>query len=196
MILPSQRLSYSMKTSYFSEEVDPLISSKSSASNIHSKLSTNSAHSLSNMISTINKRKFLIQNKKALKIYDKILKQIRQKNQIILSSPNKNLSNKNSKYLLSSFDFNSINANQKEFEKLKKINRIKLNKYKSKIIGVDEGLIDLPFQEENKYNMTNVNNKPKPRQKYLVLLTMISVLLKIKEQFPLFHLLDFPIKIF
>ena len=50
-------------------------------------------------------------------------------------------------------------------EKLKKLNRIILNKYKSKIIGVDEGLIDLPFQEENKYNMTNVNNKPKPIQK-------------------------------
>lgn len=149
MILSSTRSSRSTKTTYFSDELSSPSSRGNSLPNNKSKLSYNSQRTLSSMLSTNNKKKFLVQNKKALETYDRILKQIRQKKKIVITTQNKDISERNSKFLLTSYDFNSITTNDKDSDKFKKVNRLKLKRYKSNVVGVDEGLIDLPYKEDD-----------------------------------------------
>ena len=106
-----------------------------------------------------NKKKFLVQNKKALETYDRILKQIRQKKKIVITSKTKDITEHNSKFLLTAFDFNSIITNEEDFEKKKKINKYKLRGFKSNVIGVDEHLIELP-KINDEFNL-KIKNKQK-----------------------------------
>ena len=98
MILSSTRSSRSTKTTYFSDELSSPSSRGNSLPNNKSKLSHNSQRTLSSMLSTNNKKKFLVQNKKALETYDRILKQIRQKKKIVITTQNKDISERNSKF--------------------------------------------------------------------------------------------------
>ena len=77
------------------------------------------------------------------------MKQIRQKKKIVITTHNKDISERNSKFLLTSYDFDSITTNDKDSDDTKRINRIKLKRYKSNVVGVDEGLIVLPDREED-----------------------------------------------
>ena len=133
------------KTTYFSDIASiPSTRTFSDDNNNVCKTNRKMHLSLTGVVSDINKKKFIDQNKQALKTYDNMLKNIRQKKKIVITSKTKDITEHNSKFLLTAFDFNSIITNEEDFEKKKKINKFKLRGFKSNVIGVDEHLIELP----------------------------------------------------
>jgi hypothetical protein len=157
------------KTTYFSDIASiPTARTFSDDNNNVCKTNRKMHLSLTGVVSDINKKKFIDQNKQALKTYDNMLKNIRQKKKIVITSKTKDITEHNSKFLLTAFDFNSIITNEEDFEKKKKINKFKLRGFKSNVIGVDEHLIELPkindefrinhYQSHNTfYNLNGIN---------------------------------------